>query len=238
MGYNSSKKGIGKIEYVKMWDKGVLVRDLVPCINPYGEVGLYDVVNNKFYGNSGSGTFKAGASSEYTTLNYLESSGTQYINTGYYAGSNTMLEVVASYTGPYSIYGGTPGTMNFTAGGSGGYFYYLSGAGQSTVTDLSNVVHTFRQDNNNAYIDGALYYTWTAKTFTDTNTEFLFARNNNGTINDAGGTVRIYSAKFWDNYKLVRYFVPCKNAVGTLGMYDLLTDKFYTNAGTGTFASG
>ena len=231
-------KGTLNIYSTKIWDNGVLVRDLVPCINPYGEVGMYDTVNEKFYKNSGTGAFNVGAPSEYTTLNYLESSGTQYIDTGYYAGSNTMLEVVASYTGPYSIYGGSPGTMNFTAGANGGYFYYLNGEGNSTITDLSNVVHTFKQDNNNAYIDGALYYTWTAKTFTDTNAEFLFARNNNGTINDAGGTVRIYSAKFWDNYKLVRYFVPSQDSTGTLGMYELLTDKFYTNAGSGTFASG
>jgi hypothetical protein len=31
MGYNSSKKGMGRIKYVKMWSGGTLVRDYIPC---------------------------------------------------------------------------------------------------------------------------------------------------------------------------------------------------------------
>lgn len=38
----------------------VLVRDYVPCINPDGEAGMYDLVNNQFYGNDGSGSFVTG----------------------------------------------------------------------------------------------------------------------------------------------------------------------------------
>jgi hypothetical protein len=34
--------------------------DLVPCINPNNEVGMYDTVNGGFYGSSGSGVFTAG----------------------------------------------------------------------------------------------------------------------------------------------------------------------------------
>lgn len=37
-----------------------LVRDFVPCISPSGAVGLYDLVEGKFYGNSGTGTLTAG----------------------------------------------------------------------------------------------------------------------------------------------------------------------------------
>ena len=38
-------------------NKKNLVRDFRPCINPSGEVGLYDTVNKKFYGNKGTGVF-------------------------------------------------------------------------------------------------------------------------------------------------------------------------------------
>ena len=38
-------------------NKKKLVRDFVPCINPSGEVGLYDLVEKKFYGNAGTGAF-------------------------------------------------------------------------------------------------------------------------------------------------------------------------------------
>lgn len=38
----------------------ILTRDFVPCINPDNEVGLYDLVEGKFYGNDGTGTLTAG----------------------------------------------------------------------------------------------------------------------------------------------------------------------------------
>lgn len=44
----------------KLYDNGTLIRDFVPCINPSGEYGLYDVVNNQFYGNAGTGSFTGG----------------------------------------------------------------------------------------------------------------------------------------------------------------------------------
>ena len=43
-----------------MYDSDILVRDYVPVTNASGTAGLYDLVNNKFYGNSGSGSFLTG----------------------------------------------------------------------------------------------------------------------------------------------------------------------------------
>ena len=48
------------IEYLTIWDGDAKVRDFVPCKNPSGTVGLYDLVGGEFYGNSGTGTFIAG----------------------------------------------------------------------------------------------------------------------------------------------------------------------------------
>lgn len=44
----------------KIYDKGTLVRDYVPCIDPNNAVGLFDRVNGVFYGNEGTGSFVAG----------------------------------------------------------------------------------------------------------------------------------------------------------------------------------
>lgn len=44
----------------KIKENGNLVMDLVPCTNPSGEVGLYDLVSGNFYGNAGTGDFVAG----------------------------------------------------------------------------------------------------------------------------------------------------------------------------------
>lgn len=39
---------------------GGYIRQYIPCINPSGIVGLYDLAENKFYNNLGTGTFIAG----------------------------------------------------------------------------------------------------------------------------------------------------------------------------------
>ena len=50
-------EGRAKIYSCKIYDDGTLVRDYVPCINSKGEAGLWDKVENKFYGNVGTGEF-------------------------------------------------------------------------------------------------------------------------------------------------------------------------------------
>ena len=41
-------------------DTGLIVRNFIPCINPNGEVGLYDTITKTFFGNSGTGYISAG----------------------------------------------------------------------------------------------------------------------------------------------------------------------------------
>ena len=56
-----------KIQYLKMWQDGTLIRDLVPCYRTLdNEIGLYDLVNDVFYTNSGSGSFTKGNDVIYT----------------------------------------------------------------------------------------------------------------------------------------------------------------------------
>lgn len=39
----------------KIYRNETLIRNLLPCYY-HGEYGLWDIINNKFYGNSGTGT--------------------------------------------------------------------------------------------------------------------------------------------------------------------------------------
>lgn len=49
------------IRSVKIYESGILVRDLVPCVRDSDNaVGLYDLVNGVFYANAGTGTFTKG----------------------------------------------------------------------------------------------------------------------------------------------------------------------------------
>ncbi len=45
----------------KIYKSGALSRNFIPCVNPSGIVGLYDLENNAFYQNIKNGTFTAGS---------------------------------------------------------------------------------------------------------------------------------------------------------------------------------
>lgn len=171
----------------------------------------------------------------YIPVQYLKSSGTQYINTGIVDTNNTCIELKQYTETNTSPYGTTTG-LNYTASGNyqGGYFYYYQ---HSTIGDpiTTRSVQVLKQDNNKCYRDGVLVHTFTATTFTDTQTMFLFARNGNG-INDAG-TTTIYWCKIYESGVLVRDYIPCiRRYDGVVGMFDTVECKFYTNSGSGTFS--
>lgn len=53
------------------------------------------------------------------------------------------------------------------------------------------------------------------------------------------GSFKLYSCKFYENEVLVRDFVPCyRKSDSVVGVYDKVNDVFYTNQGTGDFKAG
>lgn len=53
-------KAKGKFYLAQVYEKGKLVRNLLPCITDTGAIGLYDTVTGTFYGNAGTDEFVAG----------------------------------------------------------------------------------------------------------------------------------------------------------------------------------
>lgn len=50
----------GKLYSFENYEEGVLVQKMVPCSDPSGVIGLYDLVDGIFYANAGADTFTAG----------------------------------------------------------------------------------------------------------------------------------------------------------------------------------
>jgi hypothetical protein len=237
-----------------MWYDGLMIIDLTEAFGEGNEptkawcdanIPYFSGTKDFDFPNSGYGKYEfmltyPRLNTTYTELEYIASSGTQFIDTGLTVNQNTRIVVTASYTAAYSIYGATSATMNYTAGGSPvtGYFYY--GGTMSTREALNDgKPHVFDQNKNTCLIDGRTYHTFTATTFTSSCNLFLFARNNgSGAINDAGGTVKIYNCKIYNNGTLVRDFIPCKDGSGTACMFDNVNKVFYYNRGSGTFSAG
>lgn len=59
------------------------------------------------------------------------------------------------------------------------------------------------------------------------------------TIAPYSSDVKIYNCQFIENGVKERDFIPCyRKADQEIGMYDLVTNTFFTNSGTGTFTKG
>ena len=183
--------------------------------------------------------------SGYRKLEYIQSSGTQYIDTGLKPKHNTRvvmdLQLLSTAGIPY-VFGTWAGGMNncFSV-------YWWTDVHNSWGVDYGTQRSAIAQTNwskrltvdlnqNVVTVDG-VSYTLTTTTFTATNNLFLLALNNGNSALDY--TVgKVYGCKIYDNGRLVRDFIPCKNASGVIGLWDDVNSVFYQNAGTGTFTAG
>ena len=173
----------------------------------------------------------------YIKLEYIESTGTQWIDTGYIAKGTTMMLIDCElpYNSDWAMIAGSYDSGKYFSWwtiGSAIYAYY--GDGNKTGTG-KNGRHTLNA-NENVWSDGANVFTFPQKTFTAATTILLFNVNSGGSYNKA--SMKLYACKIYDNGVLVRDFQPCIDATGNVGLYDFVERKLCGNAGTGTFTAG
>lgn len=186
----------------------------------------------------------------YTELEYIQSSGTQYIDTGFKPTGNTRVVVdFLAYnqtTAQQGIFGSRPGasgrftlfTGHSTASLQVDYNTEKSLADQDV--EISGLDLTKRVNismSNKLVIDGTTVSSTAIKSFTSTYDMYLFANNNIGVV-QLPSSLNLYSCAIYNDNTLVRNFVPCKNPDGVVGLYDSVNSQFYQNAGTGTFIAG
>lgn len=184
--------------------------------------------------------------SGYTQLEYIRSSGTQYIDTGFTPNQNTRVVFdgfISAESGrsAYAFGVRTSGWSNALAAGatSGGVWQcgYANSSNSSSVAVGARCVVDVDRGLFKVSQNGTVLYenNFGSTSFTAPGNIYLFTLNNNGSIyNSASG--QIYSFKIYDNGNLVRDFVPAKrNSDGVAGLYDTANGVFYTNAGSGTF---
>lgn len=239
---------IGKLYSCKIYDNGTLIRDYVPCKDPSGAVGLYDLTGEQFYGNGGTGVFYAGPPvvtlpEGYTQLMYLESSGTQYINTGFTPNQDARIQLDCERTAAnatdhfFGVRTGNSASSAFAfyIYNSGWRWAYNNATASGTGPDIGR--YFIDANKNITTINGDTTLTGTYGSFTAAAAAPLFAMLS-APSGISYGSFRLYSCRIYNNGLMVRDFIPCRNASGTIGLYDLVNGQFYTNAGTGTFTAG
>ena len=224
---------------------GKVVRDFIPCYrNSDNEIGLYDTVGRQFYTNSGTGSFIIETPGDYQYVEYIESSGTQYINTGFSPDNKSKMFLDYQPTVAQSkMFAGTRtvGGNAFTINSGSANTYMFAAWGQSGNKQLASMTTdrvTTEISQDGIYYNDELKYNLSTATWHLTGKVLLFAVMQSGAA-DLHASVRIFSCKLYADGVLIRDFIPCYRKVdGEIGMLDSVNNVFYTNDGTGTFVKG
>lgn len=239
----ANHNAVGKIYSCKIYNNGTLVRDFAPC-NYGGSIGLWDKVNNAFYGNAGTGSFRAGyKGGSYQWLDYIQSSGTQYINTGLTENSiyglKMTFEVPSYATAWQSLVSGTLDT-GFTIGtrntNTTGFYIRLRGDEIINADSLLSGKSELLIKNGAISVNNTQKATYTAGQLSaKTGNMYIFANN----ALNRYGNMKLYELEFYgSDGSVLRSYVPCISPSGKVGLYDKVNKTFYSNNGTGNFIAG
>ncbi len=191
---------------------------------------------------------------EYQEVEYIATSGTQYIDTNYVLKSNKFkVDLLIQFTGSsvstFASYVGfmkssstvTPrfGIHNY----NGGIFMYGADATLSTESKVTKektlIVFNGNRSTQSLSVGGAVHSS-TASYNMSSNTlsMYLGARNVAGAVNNALST-KLYRFKLSVDGEKVRDLIPCyRKSDSVIGMYDIVNGVFYTNKGSGSFTKG
>lgn len=182
----------------------------------------------------------------YNMGSYITSTGTQYIDTGIRGAHDIAIEVVfaTKKTGSEYLFGAEMGWAGNAYTGisfaSGNFGYEYNNAAN---TDLATALTADKKYHfeMKGVLSGAgsarilaADVSLTAALFDAGGNIYLFACNRNGTATQLG-QFRLYSCRIWDNNVLVRDFIPCSDANNVVCLFDLVSNSYFYNQGTGNF---
>ncbi|MCQ2388518.1 MAG: hypothetical protein MJ138_02275, partial [Kiritimatiellae bacterium] len=234
-----------RFKRVKMYDAGELVRDLQPvfCVAD-GQAGMYDFVRGKFHFNAGSGAFKYAPptlqASDVIRLDWLESTGTQFIDTGVVFTNTPLVEArMMLRTDADKDVAGTaekkPGC--FIVDYKGNTLYYRYSSETYVQSAFASIVDTWVDCSwgPSAKHGDAVVSTCSTWDFSANSQTFRLFGARAGTYS----SVRFGPVAMWDGDEFVRDLVPVRlRLCGQLGMYDRVSGLFFPNAGSGDFLPG
>ena len=178
--------------------------------------------------------------SKYEELEYIQSTGTQYIDTGINPKIKpravVKMAIINATDCDYWGNNAVNGSCYYADFKSYNLQYYRYGATTSQNVNFTvgqNEIHTW-DVSDKVYVDGSLK-------FTSTNTYTYNSSQKTIQIFKAArasyySSYKLYNFKLYDGDELCRNFVPAKRkSDNVIGLYDLVSHKFFTNSGTGSF---
>ena len=187
----------------------------------------------------------------YTAVDYLQSTGTQWINTEITPSQDTkvIIKFMANGWGYESLIGGRATVsskdqfITYFDSASGGRFLFVMDGMSPAITykgfrldtiytaELSGTKMEFTLEDGTIPVTSEV----TISDFSSTVPMLLFKAQN---VNGTGLIGKVYFCKIYHQDNLVRDFQPCLDANGKPCMFDLVSQKPFYNVGTGSFTWG
>ena len=173
----------------------------------------------------------------YTRLEYIESNGTQYIDTGVTAKTGIESKMEFAYTKVPSD------AVMLGSRKSGNIFYLVHyygsfsiGYGEYYTTGVKATAGTKYTVETALLLNAQIMHINSEEVILKGLSNsldlglnlYLFGMNYDGSVNYRS-SARCYSCKIYDNSILVRDFVPCIDPSGVYGMYDVVGRQFYAS---------
>lgn len=169
----------------------------------------------------------------YTQLEYIESTGTQYILTNIIPTNLTRLEAKVSTTQSSSC-GMVVCDETWRSKGYG-FWGNAIALGNQTNQDVNlydGNIHTVLIDSQKIYIDGNLVLTYSGSSFSGVCPISIFALNRNGSIIEKT-SMKLFELNIDENT-----FIPCISNNEEICLYNSFTKTKLLNNGTGSFIAG
>ena len=247
---------IGRIYYFKIYENEQLIHDYIPVVDKDNDGCLFDNVEKKcYYDNDGQG-FKTDSSEninytyqdvngfQYKKVNYIQSTGTQYIDTGYYANNNTIVnaKLYTDETGNKNWFGGSGATtpayvVNSWNSNQIEYRYGFNAWNRTDVLNNDVVGKIFTLSfGETIRINGKYVSQLNSNEFQDDKSLTIFARN--GKYDSGMISGKVYYFMIDENEQLIRDYVPVIDEDEKPCFFDKVEKKCYYNQGTGEFLWG
>lgn len=234
-----------------------VISNIVPTNTTYwlylglqGDQGDPTIGNLKYIGNwSSSGSYSVDDVVTYGAEDiYLESTGTQYIDTGVKSQVGIKIEMDfepkyisqawfgSHYSTPnMSIIPQSDGTWRYVVSGS---VYSANSNKPKVQLERQKIVFYMNSNQQSLSVNDVTMLTSSKSISGVSNYNLLlFCRNESNLSTNTKASMKLYEAKIYLNDNLIRHFIPAiKNNVPCL--YDVVNNTYYYNQGTGNFIGG
>ena len=182
---------------------------------------------------------EVGVSEKYKVVDYIETNGTQYIDTGFKPNQNTrvVVDFKADNTAQH-VWGSRIEWRNnsFLCCWENNFDWcvQINAANFNGGSFDAKARHTVEMSCAEFKVDGTTTATYSVDAFQCTNNLLIASVQNSEQSENFVG--KYYSFKVYDGNNLVRDYVPVKNSQGVYGLYDRINDTF--SPSTGSLAGG